>query len=237
MEEYSGELRDFFSQLDFEPDDLEQVEERLDLIRRLKSKYGGSEQAVLDYLEQAKKELEEIELSDVRIEQLNGELKRAESMVNELAKKLSDERRKAAKKFEQNVNEQLNYLDMPNVRFSVDIRPIEPGPNGIDRVEFLIAPNPGEPPKPIARIASGGELSRIMLALKSVMADADDIDTLIFDEIDSGISGMAASKIGIKLREISEKRQVICVTHLAQISAQARNHFLIVKNVRGGRTY
>ncbi|HOB36622.1 MAG TPA: DNA repair protein RecN [Candidatus Avimonas sp.] len=237
LEEYSGELRDFFSQLDFEPDDLEQVEERLDLIRRLKSKYGGSEQAVLDYLEQAKKELEEIELSDVRIEQLNGELKRAESMVNELAKKLSDERRKAAKKFEQNVNEQLNYLDMPNVRFSVDIRPIEPGPNGIDRVEFLIAPNPGEPPKPIARIASGGELSRIMLALKSVMADADDIDTLIFDEIDSGISGMAASKIGIKLREISEKRQVICVTHLAQISAQARNHFLIVKNVRGGRTY
>jgi DNA repair protein RecN (Recombination protein N) len=237
LEEYSEELRDYFSHLDFEPGDLEIVEERLALIRKLTSKYGKDEQEVLDYLEQARNELEGIELSDIRAEQLAQELKLAEKNAKELAQKLSGERRKAAKKFEQSVNEQLKYLDMPNVRLSVYIESVDLGPNGIDHVEFLIAANPGEPPKPLAKIASGGELSRIMLALKSVMADADDIDTLIFDEIDTGISGFAANKVGIKLREISDKRQVICVTHLAQIAAQAHHHFLIKKTVREGRTY
>jgi len=176
-------------------------------------------------------------LSDIRAEKLQKELKLAEEKARELAKNLSEQRHKAAKMFEDNVNEQLKYLDMPNVRLMVYIEPVELGPNGIDRVEFLIAANPGEPPKPLAKIASGGELSRIMLALKSVMADADDIDTLIFDEIDTGISGFAANKVGIKLRTISGKRQVICVTHLAQIGAQAHHHFLIKKTVRNGRTY
>jgi len=237
LEEYAEELRDYFSQLDFEPEDLEQVEERLAVIRRLTSKYGKDEQEVLEYLEQAKRELESIELSDIRAEKLQKELKLAEEKARELAKNLSEQRHKAAKMFEDNVNEQLKYLDMPNVRLMVYIEPVELGPNGIDRVEFLIAANPGEPPKPLAKIASGGELSRIMLALKSVMADADDIDTLIFDEIDTGISGFAANKVGIKLRTISGKRQVICVTHLAQIGAQAHHHFLIKKTVRNGRTY
>ena len=176
-------------------------------------------------------------MSDIRAEKLQKELKLAEEKARELAKNLSEQRHKAAKMFEDNVNEQLKYLDMPNVRLMVYIEPVELGPNGIDRVEFLIAANPGEPPKPLAKIASGGELSRIMLALKSVMADADDIDTLIFDEIDTGISGFAANKVGIKLRTISGKRQVICVTHLAQIGAQAHHHFLIKKTVRNGRTY
>ena len=135
------------------------------------------------------------------------------------------------------MGEQLTFLDMPGVRLSVSIEPAELGPGGIDRVEFLIAANQGEMPRPLAKIASGGELSRIMLAIKSVMADADDIDTLVFDEIDTGISGRAANKVGIKLRETSRSRQVICVTHLAQIGAQAHNHFLIEKTVKNGRTY
>jgi DNA repair protein RecN (Recombination protein N) len=171
-------------------------------------------------------------MSDIKAEQLKNELIKAENIAIELAKKLSEARRKAAREFEKSVGEQLAFLDMPGVRLSVSIEPGELGPGGIDHVEFLIAPNPGETPRPLSKIASGGELSRIMLAIKSVMAHADDIDTLVFDEIDTGISGYAAHKVGIKLRETSNSRQVICVTHLAQIGAQAHHHFLIEKSVR-----
>ena len=135
------------------------------------------------------------------------------------------------------VMEELAFLDMPGVSLEVAMEPVPLGTGGGDRVEFLIAANPGEPPKPIARIASGGELSRIMLAIKSVLADADDIDTLIFDEIDTGISGRAARKVGIKLRQTAASRQVLCVTHLAQIASLAHHHLLISKTVREGRTY
>lgn len=237
IEECAEELRDYASHLDFEPGDLERIEDRLDIIHRLTTKYGGTEQEVLAFLEQAMQELDGIEMSDIRAGQLEKELEAAEKQAYELAERLSDARKRAAKEFEKKVGEQLAFLDMPGVRFGVSFEPAELGAGGIDRVEFLISPNQGEAPRPLARIASGGELSRIMLALKSVMADADDIDTLVFDEIDTGISGYAAHKVGIKLRETSKNRQIICVTHLAQIAAQAHHHFLIEKSVRQGRTY
>ncbi len=237
LEECSEELRDYVTHFDFEPGELEQVEDRLAQIHKLTSKYGKDEEEVLTFLEQARQELDSIEMSDIKAEQLKNELIKAENIAIELAKKLSEARRKAAREFEKSVGEQLAFLDMPGVRLSVSIEPGELGPGGIDHVEFLIAPNPGETPRPLSKIASGGELSRIMLAIKSVMAHADDIDTLVFDEIDTGISGYAAHKVGIKLRETSNSRQVICVTHLAQIGAQAHHHFLIEKSVREGRTY
>ncbi|MDD2361905.1 MAG: DNA repair protein RecN [Oscillospiraceae bacterium] len=237
LEECAQELRDYSSHLDFEPNELELVEERLDRIHRLTAKYGSNEEEVLEFLEQAQQELDSIELSDMLEARLQNEFGQAKKTVLELASQLSTARRKAAADFEKKVQEQLAFLDMPGVRLKVSIETVEPGSNGIDSIEFLISANPGEAPRPLAKIASGGELSRIMLALKSVMANADDIDTLVFDEIDTGISGRAAHKVGIKLRETSKNRQVICVTHLAQIGAQADNHFLIEKTVHDGRTY
>ncbi len=237
LEECGSDLRDYASHLDFEPEELERVEERLDTIRRLTSKYGPDETAVLETLEKARQELEDIEMSDEREEKLRKELQLAHRAAMECAERLSAARHKAAESFAHDVGEELRFLDMPGVRLEVSLEPIELCADGIDRVEFLIAANPGEAPKSIARIASGGELSRIMLAIKSVMAGADDIDTLVFDEIDTGISGRAAQKVGIKLRQTAGSRQVICVTHLAQIAAQAHHHFLIQKTVRDDRTY
>ncbi len=237
LEECGNDLRDFASHLDFEPGELERVEERLDQIRRLTSKYGPDEQAVLDYLEQARQELEGIEMSDELAARLTAEREETEAAARAAAEQLSAARKAAASAFAAQVGEELAFLDMPGVRLEVAVEPVELGAGGIDRVEFRIAANPGEAPKSIAKIASGGELSRIMLAIKSVMADVDDIDTLIFDEIDAGISGRAAWKVGVKLRQTGTGRQVLCVTHLAQIAAQAHHHFLISKSVRDGRTY
>lgn len=237
LEECAEEVRDYASHLDFDQGDLESVEERLDQIHRMTSKYGTDEEAVLKFLDRARKELDSIEMSDVRAEKLKKELAAAEKSANYLAGQLSKARKAAAADFKRNVCEQLAFLDMPGVRLDVSLEPVELGAGGIDKVEFLIAANAGETPKSIAKIASGGELSRIMLAIKSVLADVDDIDTLVFDEIDTGISGRAAQKVGIKLRETARHRQVLCVTHLAQIAAQAHHHFLIEKTMRGGRTY
>ena len=237
LEECGSDLRDFASHLEFEPGELERVEERLDQIRRLLSKYGADEQAVLAYKEQAQQELDNIEMSDELAAKLQKQCEQAQDQAYQAAKRLSDARRAAAADFAKRVGEELTFLDMPGVRLEVAVEPVPLCSGGIDKVEFLIAANPGEPPKPIAKIASGGELSRIMLAIKSVMADADDIDTLIFDEIDTGISGRAAQKVGVKLRQIGRARQVVCVTHLAQIAAQAHHHFLIAKRVRDNRTF
>lgn len=237
LEECAEEVRDYASHLDFESGDLERVEERLDQIHRMTSKYGPDEEAVLQFLENARRELDSIEMSDIRISQLQKEKESAEKTAYDLAKQLSDARRAAADDFAKNVCEQLAFMDMPGVRMKVEMEPVELGAGGIDKVEFLIAANAGETPKSIAKIASGGELSRIMLAIKSVMADVDDIDTLVFDEIDTGISGRAAQKVGVKLRETGCSRQILCVTHLAQIAAQAHHHFLIEKTVHNGRTF
>ncbi len=237
LEECGSDLRDFLSHLEFEPGELERAEERLAEIHRLTAKYGPDESAVLDYMERARQELESIEMSDELAARLEADCERARDVTMQAAQRLSDARKAAAADFARRVGEELSFLDMPGVRLEVLVEPVELYAGGIDRIEFQIAANPGEPPKPIAKIASGGELSRIMLAIKSVMADADDIDTLIFDEIDTGISGRAAQKVGYKLRQIGKGRQVICVTHLAQIAAQAHYHFLIAKTVRDSRTY
>ena len=237
LQECADELREYTSRLEFDPAELDETENRLELIRRLESKYGSTIEEVLDFLDKAREELEQIEMSDLLVNRLKKEMEDAEKDALEKAAVLTDARRRAADVFSRDVMEQLIFLDMPGVSLSVSIEPSDLSPEGADKVEFLIAANPGEPAKSIAKIASGGELSRIMLAIKSVLADVDDIDTLIFDEIDTGISGRAAQKVGLKLRETAGNRQVLCVTHLAQIAAQAHNHLLIAKTVRDGRTY
>lgn len=242
LEACAEEVRALTEQLEFDPQELEQVEARLDVIRRLTAKYGPEEEDVLAFCENARQELEQIETADETAARLRMQLEKAEEAVGAAAQRLTAARRKAAEIFTRDVLEQLRFLDMPGVRLQVQILPASLTAAGGDHVEFLIAANPGEEPKSIARIASGGELSRIMLALKSVMADADDIDTLVYDEIDVGISGRAAWKVGIKLRETAQgtksvRRQVLCVTHLAQIAAQAHHHLLIEKSVHDGRTF
>ncbi len=243
LEDCADELRDLLSRLEFDPAELDRVEARLDLIRRLVSKYGPGIPDVLAYAEQARRELDDIENADERQERLRHALAGAERAAAEAAARLTGARKKTAERFSKSVMEQLAFLDMPHVTMEVSIVPAPLSSSGADQVEFLMSANPGEPPRSIARIASGGELSRVMLAIKSVLADADDIDTLVFDEIDTGISGRAAWKVGVKLRETargsdeSRSRQVLCVTHLAQIAAQAHHHLLIAKSVRDGRTY
>ncbi len=237
------ELREASELLDFDPRDRDEAEERFEVIRRLTSKYGSTTEEVLAFLAKAEEELQQIEFSDERIRQLTAEEQRLYTAMEEAAIRLTERRREAANRFAAAVQEQLTFLDMPHVSLVIDRTPAEYSSNGADRMEFLMSANVGEPPKPIVRIASGGELSRIMLAIKSVLADADEMDTLIFDEIDAGISGRAAQKVGNRLRRTAETgmsgrhRQVLCVTHLAQIAAQAQHHFLIEKSVRDGRTY
>lgn len=236
-EECAEELRESADRLEFDAADLEELEARLDELRRLLTKYGGSEEAALAFLEQARQELDTIEMSDATAVRLRAELEQAKEDTIAAAETLTAARRKAAARFAKDVGEQLAFLDMPGVTLEVSMERTALASAGGDKVEFLISANPGEPAKPISRIASGGELSRIMLAIKSVMAEADDIDTLIFDEVDTGISGRAALKVGIKLRETAASRQILCVTHLAQIAAQAHHHLLIAKSVRSGRTF
>ena len=242
LQECAGDLRELTGRLDFDPADLDRVEERLEQIRRLTGKYGATIEEVLEYLETARQELDDMELSEERVARLQREEETAAVQAEEAASRLTAARRETAGVLTKEVMEQLVFLDMPHVTMEVSMEPAPLSAMGADRIEFLLSANPGEPAKPIARIASGGELSRVMLAIKSVLADADDIDTLIFDEIDTGISGRAAQKVGIKLRQTavgggSRRRQVLCVTHLAQIAAQGHHHLLIQKSVRDGRTF
>lgn len=237
LEAYTDEIRSAFDALSYNPGDLERIEERLDLLYKLSRKYGETEEEMLAYLDNARKELDEIAFSEERIEQLHEERRELVRKIKALAVTLSDVRRQTGERFAKQVEEELAYLDMPHVRFLVRHEQTKPGPNGVDEIEFLISANPGEPPRPLAKIASGGELSRIMLAIKNVLSDSDEIGTLIFDEIDTGVSGRAAQKIALKLKQVSAGRQVICVTHLAQIAAQADCHLLIQKTVRKEKTY
>lgn len=236
LEALGAEVDAFAGEMDFDEADQAQTEDRLDLLRRLSQKYGTDAAGMLQILEEAKAELDGIETADIRAEQLRGELEVAKVETLAAAEKLTAARQKTAKQFEQRVSEQLKFLDMPFVQLKVSIEPVSLTASGGDKVEFLLSVNPGEPAKPLAQIASGGELSRMMLAIKSVMAEVDDIDTLIFDEIDTGISGHAAVKVGLKLRQTAAHRQILCVTHLAQIAARAHHHLLIRKEVSEGRT-
>lgn len=221
----------------FRQADLDAVEARLDEIQKLKRKYGSTAEEIQTYLTEAQEELSRLELSDQRIQELNEQGTREYQRLLELADKVSAQREKAAKRFTDSVMEELRFLDMPSVRLEVRQERGKPGPKGRDSVEFLISTNVGEPPKPIAKIASGGELSRIMLAIKNTLADRDEIPTLIFDEVDTGVSGRAAQKIGLKLKQAASNRQILTVTHLPQIAALGDWHYLIRKENDGERTF
>ena len=238
--EAEGFAEDFRADLDtveYNPVELDEIEERLELIYRLRRKYGNSIEEILAYLKKIQCELDEIEISEEKLAELEQEIAKLETKAMKLAKGLSQRRKHAAEQFSDAVQQELTFLDMPRVRYEVQVREVKLGANGIDDVEFLISTNPGEPPKLLSKIASGGELSRIMLAIKNVIADKDPVDTLIFDEIDTGVSGRAAEKIGRKLKQLSEKCQVICITHLAQIAALADAHLLIEKHSDEQHTY
>ncbi len=230
-------IRDGLSELEYNGSDLDEIEERLDILYRLSRKYGDTEEEMLLYLENAVIELDNINFSEERIKRLKEAEVDAYNETKALADRLTEVRLKAGERLSDLISSELEFLDMPNVVFEISRTQTELTENGADSIEFLISANAGESPKPLAKIASGGELSRIMLAIKNVLADSDGVGTMIFDEIDTGVSGRAAQKIALKLHEVSEGRQVICVTHLAQIAAQGDAHLHISKSVRDGKTY
>lgn len=237
LQDCLAEVRDASETLEYDPARLEQVEDRLDQLYRLSLKYGSTEEEMLAFLENCREELHTIELSDEKAQELAGQYEECKQEAIRLAKELSANRRKAAGEMAARVREELTFLDMPNVDFQVEQLRCPLNQWGCDKIQFLLSTNPGEPARPMAKIASGGELSRIMLAIKTVLSGTDRIGTLIFDEIDTGISGSAARKVGLKLLEVSRNRQVLCVTHLAQIAALADAHFLISKEVHDNKTF
>lgn len=223
--------------VDFDPALQESIEERLDLLYKLGLKYGGSEEKILEYLEDCRIRLHQIEFSDEERERLEAQYETQKTAAIALAKALSEQRKAASKQFISQVKGELAFLNMPGIAFETEIQRVPLYHMGCDKLQFLVSANKGEPPKPMSKIASGGELSRIMLAIKTVLSGKDKVDTLIFDEVDTGISGAAANKVGQKLKQVSQNRQVLCITHLAQIAALADHHFLISKHVEGERTY
>lgn len=237
LRDVSESIGDFIESLDGDPERLEEIEERLDLLNRLSRKYNCSCDELPEYAEQIQARLDELLSYDKNRDELEEACRKAEQLTLDAAEKLSTCRKKASEVFAKRVKTEMRFLNMPNVELVPEFEQTELSPKGIDRVELLISANPGETPRPVARIASGGELSRMMLAIKTVLAAADTVDTLIFDEVDTGISGSAAEKVGLKLKEVSESRQVLCVTHQAQIAALADSHYLIQKQIENGRTY
>lgn len=233
IEDAAREVRDFGNNVEFDEQALDETEERLDLINKLKRKYGATVEDIIKFGENAQKELEKIEMSDEESERLTKELNEINEKLKTAAGKLTKERIAAAKKLEKEIENALHELNMEKAKFSVSVTPQDYTQNGADFVEFMIATNPGEDLKPLVKIASGGELSRVMLAIKSILAKSDGVDTLIFDEIDTGVSGSAAQKIADKLKAIGTDKQVICITHLPQLASTADNHFLIVKDTDG----
>lgn len=234
-------IRDLRDGFDFSPEALDEVESRLDVIYRLKKKYGNTVSDMLAYLEQCKVELDDIEFSADRAEKLEQELEQARADAKTAGMELSQQRKAAAERLAQRVQSELAQLDMPKVRFQVAFEPKD-GPEGmdatgLDEVRFLMSANLGEDLKPIQKIASGGELARIMLALKNVLAENDDVTTLVFDEVDTGVSGRAAQKVAEKLYQVARSKQVLCVTHLPQLAAMGDVHFSVEKRETDGRTY
>ena len=235
--EYISDIRDAIESLDMDPRELAEAEDRLDTIYRLSRKYGETEEEMLAFLDAAQSRVEQLENADVRAAALEREIVSLSAAAKRSAAALTENRREAGEAFAARVCRELEYLDMPSVRFVVQREEAPLSDTGADRIEFLISANVGEAPRPIARIASGGELSRIMLAIKNVLSAHDAVDTLIFDEIDTGVSGRAAQKVGYKLAQTAADHQVICVTHLSQIAVMADTHLLISKSVRDGQTY
>ena len=235
--ELTGELASRLEGYSFDPGELDEIESRLDELYRLKHKYGPTVADVIACGEKARQELESMEHSTERLEELEQQKQKLYREARKLADALTQTRVTAFDQLNKQITKELDFLNMPGVRFALSIRKGPLASAGQDVVEFLISANPGEEPKPLAKIASGGELSRIMLAIQTALAEKDDIPTIIYDEIDTGVSGLAASRIGRKLHQSSKGRQVLCITHTAQIAAMADHHLLIQKNVEGQRTY
>lgn len=229
IEDVVSDLRHQLDKISTDDMSLDEIEERLDIIYRLKRKYGDSEESILEYLENAQKELDNITFADAKKADLAKKIELLQSKTEDVAEKISDIRKENAKIIENEINSQLSELNMSGACFYISFEKCELSKNGIDKIEFLISTNPGEPEKPLTKIVSGGELSRIMLAMKNVLTAGDSAGTLIFDEIDTGISGVTAGKVGVKLSQIAEKKQILCVTHLPQIAALSDNHLKISK--------
>lgn len=234
-------LRDFRESLDFSPEEYDQLESRASELSKLQRKYSRDEDGLIALLDENRKKLDDIEYADDRIAKLKRELEAQEKQTRKAAEALSKARHTAAEELQRRIVEELRGLSMPSVRFAVEFTPIESGcgfdRSGCDQIHFTMSANAGEELGRISRIASGGELSRIMLAMKNVFAENDPVQTMIFDEIDTGVSGVAAQRVGEKLFQVSLGKQVMCVTHLPQIAAMADSHYVIKKEERSGRTY
>lgn len=237
VQDAAEEVRDARDSLSYSADELEQIESRLDVIHKLRRKYGTTCEDILEYLDKAKKELDEIEFADDKLERLKKNLKKAEKEAWDAALALRENRQQAADTMSKRILSELAQLDMPRVQFACRFTETELTANGADAVAFYMSANAGEALKPLSRVASGGELARIMLAMKNVLAEKDQVATLIFDEVDTGVSGRAAQKVAEKLRSVAVHKQVLCVTHLPQLAALANTHLLIAKSERDGRTY
>lgn len=237
VQDAAEEVRDARDDLSYSADELEQIESRLDVIHKLRRKYGVTCEDILAYLEKAKQELDEIEFADDHLERLKGKLKKAEKAAWDAALLLRENRKDCAKRLSERILTELTQLDMPRVQFSCRFQELELTANGADAVAFYMSANAGEALKPMSKVASGGELARIMLAMKNVLAEKDQVNTLIFDEVDTGVSGRAAQKVAEKLRSVAAHKQVLCVTHLPQLAALADTHLLIAKSERQGRTF
>ena len=237
IQDVAEQLRDRLYQLSYSADELEQIEDRLDTIHRLRRKYGATCEDILAFLASAQAELDEMEFSGDRLEQLKGKLERAQKDAWEAAYELREARKQASERLTARILEELSQLDMKKVRFSCEFSETELTPAGADAVAFYMSANLGEALKPLNKVASGGELARIMLALKNVLAEKDHVPTLIFDEVDTGVSGRAAQRVAEKLHQVSKSKQVLCVTHLPQLAALADTHLLIAKGERDGRTF
>ena len=237
VQDVAEQARDARDDLSYSADELEQIESRLDVIHRLRRKYGVTCADILEYLEQAKAELDEIEFADDNLERLKGKLKKAEKAAWDAAFTLRENRKVTALGLSERILTELAQLDMPRVQFSCEFEEKELSADGADNVVFYMSANAGEALKSMSKVASGGELARIMLAMKNVLAEQDQVNTLIFDEVDTGVSGRAAQKVAEKLRSVAVHKQVLCVTHLPQLAALANTHLLIAKSERDGRTY
>lgn len=237
VQDAAEETRDARDNLSYSADELEMIEDRLDVIHRLRRKYGVTCADILDYLERAKQELDEIEFADDHMERLKGKCVKAEKIALDAAAALRENRKAAAQELSVRILSELTQLDMPRVQFACQFSEQPLSPNGMDTVAFYMSANAGEALKPMSKVASGGELARIMLAMKNVLAEQDMVGTLIFDEVDTGVSGRAAQKVAEKLRSVAKTKQVLCVTHLPQLAALANTHMLIAKSELNGRTY
>ena len=237
VQDAADELRSARDELSYSSDELEQIESRLDVIHKLRRKYGATCSDILLYLENAKQELDKIEFADDHLERLKGKLMIAEKTAWESAGFLRQSRKEAAVRLSEEILTELSQLDMPKVQFQCEFTELELSPNGADAVAFYMSANAGEALKPMSKVASGGELARIMLAMKNVLAQQDQVPTLVFDEVDTGVSGRAAQKVAEKLKSVARNKQVLCVTHLPQIAAMGDTHMLISKTEHQGRTY